>query len=99
MKFRLLVGNITHQLQFQGIAGVSPESPPVFILSAISPCTTVLKALYDPLDCTLQIQSNSQITDIPLSERQRVKDDHLPTSLRFINLALGMGPNARGLPF
>ena len=48
---------------------------------------------------TLQVQSNSQITDIPLTERQRLKDNHLSTSLRFFNLPLGVGPNDRGPPF
>ena len=28
----------------------------VFILRAISPCTTGLKALYDPFDCTSTVQ-------------------------------------------
>ena len=48
---------------------------------------------------TAQIQTNSPITDIPLTERQRLKDDHLSTSLRFFNLPLGIGPNDRGPPF
>ena len=48
---------------------------------------------------TVQVQPNSQITDIPLTERQRLKDDHLSTSLRFFSLALGLGPNDRGPPF
>ena len=48
---------------------------------------------------TVRVQSNSQITDIPLNERQRVKDDHLSMSLRFFSLPLGIGPNDRGLPF
>ena len=48
---------------------------------------------------TVQVQSNSQITDIPLTERQRLKDDYLSTSLRFFNLPLGIGPNDRGSPF
>ena len=48
---------------------------------------------------TVQVQLNSQITDIPLPERQRVKDDCLLMSLRFFNLPLGIGPNDRGLPF
>ena len=39
---------------------------------------------------TVQVQSNSQITDIPISERQRLKDD---------DLSLGIGPNDRGPPF
>ena len=29
---------------------------------------------------TVQVQSKSQITDIPQTERQRLKDDHLSTS-------------------
>ena len=48
---------------------------------------------------TAQVQSNSQITDIPLSERQSLKHDHLSTSLRFFNLPLGIGPNDRRPPF
>ena len=48
---------------------------------------------------TVQVQSNSQITDIPLTERQRLKDDHLSTSLRFFSLPLGIGPNDRGPQF
>ena len=48
---------------------------------------------------TVHIQSNSQITDIPLTERQRLKDDHLSTSLRFFNLPLGIGPNDGRPPF
>ena len=48
---------------------------------------------------TAQVQSNSQITDIPLTERQRLKDDNLSTSLRFFNLSLGIGPNDTGTPF
>ena len=48
---------------------------------------------------TVQVQSNSYITDIPLTERQRLKDDHLSTSLRFFKLPLGIGSNDRGLPF
>ena len=47
----------------------------------------------------LQVQPNSQVIGIPLPERQRFKDDHLPTSLRFFNLPLGIGPNDRGPPF
>ena len=48
---------------------------------------------------TVQVQSNSQITDIPRIERQRYKDDHLSRTLRFFNLPLGIGPNDRGPPF
>ena len=44
---------------------------------------------------TVQVQSNSQITDILLTERQRLEDDHLSMSLRFFNLPLGIGPNDR----
>ena len=40
---------------------------------------------------TVQVQSNSQVTDIPLTGRQRLKDDPLSTSLRFFNLPLGIG--------
>ena len=47
---------------------------------------------------SVQVQPNSQITDIPLTERQRLTDDNLSTSLRFFNLPLGIGPNDRGLP-
>ena len=48
---------------------------------------------------TVQVQSNSQITDFSLTERQRLKDDHLSTSSRFFNLTLGIGPNDRGQSF
>ena len=68
----------------------------VFILRAISPCTTGLKELYDPFH--VQVQSNFQITDIPLTKRQRLKDDLLSMYLRFFNLQMGIGPNDRGLP-
>ena len=60
--------------------------------------TKGLKALYNPLDCTRYIP-NSQVTDIPLTERQRPKDDHLSTFFRFFSLPLETGPNDRGLPF
>ena len=48
---------------------------------------------------TVQVESISQVTDIPLTESQRLKDDHLLRSLRFLNLPLGIGPNDRGPPF
>ena len=48
---------------------------------------------------TVEVQPNSQSTDIPQTERHRLKDDHLSTSLRFFNLRLGIGPNASGPPF
>ena len=61
----------------------------VFILSAMSPCTTGLNALYDPIQL-YKYSPNSQGTDIPpKSERQQLKDGHLSTSLRFFSLPLG----------
>ena len=42
---------------------------------------------------TVPLQSKSQITYIPLTERQRLKDDHLSKSLRIFSLPLGIGPN------
>ena len=48
---------------------------------------------------TVQEQFNSQIIDIPLTERQKIKDDHLKMSLRFFNLSLRIGPNDIGPPF
>ena len=48
---------------------------------------------------TVQVQPNSQITDIPLTERLRLKDDHLSMSLRFFNVPLGIGPDDRGPPY
>ena len=48
---------------------------------------------------TVQVQSNSQITGIPQTKRQRLKDDHLSMSLRFFNLPLGIGHNDGGPPF
>ena len=47
----------------------------------------------------VQVESNSQINDIPLTEKQRLKDDHLSTSSRFFNLPLEIGPNDRGPTF
>ena len=43
---------------------------------------------------TAQVQSTRSLT-----ERQRLKDDHLSTPLRFFSLLLGIGSNDRGLPF
>ena len=43
----------------------------------------------------VQVQSNSQFTDIPLTERQRLKNEHLLKSLTFYNLPFG----DRGQPF
>ena len=57
----------------------------IFILRAISPCTTGLTMLY-MTHSTAQVQSNSQI---PLIERQKLKDDHLSTSLRLNELVIG----------
>ena len=72
----------------------------VFIHSGISPCTTGLKALIKYMThLTALVQPNSQMTDIPLTERHRLKDDHLSMSLRFFSLPLGIGPNERGPPF
>ena len=34
---------------------------------------------------TVQVQPNSQVIDIPLTERQKLKDDHLSMSLRFFS--------------
>ena len=48
---------------------------------------------------TAQVQTKSLITDIPITERQRLKDDHLSPSLRFFSLPPGRGTNGRGLPF
>ena len=50
-----------------------------------------------PSDCTSTAQH--KVTDIPLTERQRLKDVLLSTSLRIFNLPLGIGPNDRGQPF
>ena len=38
-------------------------------------------------------------TDIPVTEKQRLTNDHLSTSLRFFRLPMGIGPNDRGQPF
>ena len=40
-----------------------------------------------------QVQPNCHVTGIPLTERQRLKDDHLWMSLRFFSLPLGIIPN------
>ena len=55
--------------------------------------------LYDPSDCTSTAHAGSQVNHIPLTERQRLKDDHLSTSLRFFSLPLGIGTDDRGPPF
>ena len=70
----------------------------VLILSAIPQCRTGLKALFNPSDCRSTAQAH-QVTNIPLTEGQRLKDDHLSMSLRFFSLPLETGPNDRGLPF
>ena len=59
----------------------------VFILGPISLYTSGLKALYDPSDYT-KYSPSSQVACMPLTERQRLKDDHLSMSLRFFNLPL-----------
>ena len=41
---------------------------------------------------TAQVQSNSQVTDISLTETKRLKDGHLLMSLRFFSLPMGIGP-------
>ena len=51
----------------------------------------------DPFECTSTVQF--QITDIPLTDRKRLNNDHLLMSLRFFNLPLVIGPNDSGLPF
>ena len=61
------------------------------LISTISPCTTALKLLYDPSNCTSTVQLSKK--------RQRLRDDHLSTSLEFFNLPLGTGPNDRRQPF
>ena len=40
------------------------------------PCSTGVKALFDPSECT-GTGPSSEVTDIPLTDRQRLKDDHL----------------------
>ena len=96
----LVLANCVHALQwlvgvFFDVVFLAYCIGIVFILGAISPCTTELKALYD----SSEVLPNSQITDIPLTERQRLKDNHLSMSLRFFNLTLGTGPSDTGLPF
>ena len=63
-----------------------------------------LHVLQDSMMCyvvhlTAQVQPNSDTTDIPLTERQRLKDVHLSMSLSFFNLPLGIGPSDGGLPY
>ena len=57
-----------------------------FILSAISPYSTGLRALFNPSDCTGTVPPNSHS---PLTGRQRLKNDQLSTSLRFFSLYMG----------
>ena len=48
---------------------------------------------------TTQVEPNSQVSDILITEIQRLKNDHLSMSLRFFSLPMGQGPNDRGLSF
>ena len=54
----------------------------VFMLSTISPCTTGLKKLYHPSNCTSTAQALKLLTFPKLK-------DHLSTSLSFFSLPLG----------
>ena len=47
---------------------------------------------------TEQVQPDSQDADIPLTESERLEDDHLSKSLRSFGQPLGIGPNDRSLP-
>ena len=47
-------------------------------------------------NCTTTVQTI--LTNIPLTERQSLQDDHLSMSLRFFSLSLGIGSNNRGTP-
>ena len=69
-----------------------------FVLHAISPCTTGLKATFDPTQLH-KCSPSSQVTDIHLTERESLMDDHLSMSLRFFILPHWIGPNDRGPPF
>ena len=44
---------------------------------------------------TVHVQPNCTVTDIPLPERERLKDDHLSMSLTFFNLPSGIRPNEK----
>ena len=68
----------------------------VFLLSVMQVPQLFKLCLTRP---TAQGQPNSSVTDITLTDRQRLKDDHLSTSSRFFNLPLGIGWSDRGLPF
>ena len=48
---------------------------------------------------TAQVQPSTQVPDITLTERQRLKDDNLSMTLRFCSLSLRTGPNDIGLAF
>ena len=63
-----------------------------------SEITAEIKALLDS-SWLHKYNPSSQVTDIPLTERQMFKDDHLSTSQRFFSLPFGIGPNDRRLPF
>ena len=60
-----------------------------------------MKDLVSGVVYTIQLHKYSltQVTDIPLTEKQRLKDGYLSTSLRFFSLPLGIGPNDRRWPF
>ena len=54
--------------------------------------------LFDPSKM-YKYSPRSLVTDIPLTERQSLRDDHKSTFLRFFNLPLWIGSNDRWLPF
>ena len=70
----------------------------IFILSVISPGDTGLKVLSD-LSQMYKYSVSSLVTDIILTERQRIRDDHSSMSLRFFRMPLGIGSKDRGQQF
>ena len=79
--------------------GLKKKSYIVLYLYSVQYLHIVQDSKHYITNLTAQVQPNSQVTDIPLSERLRLKDDHLSTPLRFFSLPLGTGPNERGPPF
>ena len=54
--------------------------------------STELKMLFDPSQL-FKYTRRSSVIDIPQTERQSLRDDHLSISLVFFNLPLGIGFN------
>ena len=70
----------------------------IFVIITTSPYTKGLKVQFDKT-LLYNYSPSSLMTDIPLTERQGLKDDHLSMSRMFFSLPLGIGPIDKGPPF